>query len=131
MPNQKTVITEIKNRLLAALPPKVHERLDPYLETCTMEQGHRLHEPGRAVTYVYFPKSAVVALLVILKDGTPLQVSTVGCEGMVGVPLLLGDDQAQAAPWCKSAGRAYGSRVRSCNGNSEGTVDYVSSCIAT
>ena len=39
---------------------------------------------------VYFPRTAVCSLLTPLADESPVESATVGCEGLVGVPVLLG-----------------------------------------
>jgi CRP-like cAMP-binding protein len=39
---------------------------------------------------VYFPESAVASVLVGLRDGTMIEIGTVGSEGVVGLPVFLG-----------------------------------------
>ena len=49
-----------------------------------------LFEPGKRMACVYFPGTAVVSILTTMDDGTAVEIATVGSEGMVGVPLVLG-----------------------------------------
>ena len=55
LPVQKqpqTVIPEISNKLLAALPARDYKRLSPHLEPIPLELKAVLHEVGAAVRYV-------------------------------------------------------------------------------
>lgn len=63
------------------------------------------HSEGRA-EYVYFPVDAVFSLLTQMRDGTVVEVGTVGYEGIVGVEALLGDDLSQQAAACLIPGSA-------------------------
>jgi CRP-like cAMP-binding protein len=83
----------VGNRLLAALPQDEYERLLPKLEPVTLSLRQTLYEPNEPIKYVYFPNNAVASLLTLLEDGQTIEAATVGKEGMIGVPLLLGTNQ--------------------------------------
>jgi CRP-like cAMP-binding protein len=51
---------------------------------------HVFYEPGQPIPYVHFVTRGVASLLAILDDGEAVEVSTIGHEGMVGLPLFLG-----------------------------------------
>src|SRR4029453_6735477 len=55
---------------------------------CLTQQGHA-HWPRQAITAVYFPLDAVVAIVSTLADGSTLEVATIGNEGVVGLPCFL------------------------------------------
>ncbi len=78
------------NRLLAALPPAEYARLSPHLETVALTLAQTLYAPDEPIAHVYFPTEGVVSLLQYDVDGTPVEVATVGNEGMVGLPVFLG-----------------------------------------
>jgi CRP-like cAMP-binding protein len=65
----------------------------------------RLFEPGGTVESVYFPRNCVVSLVTPLHGGAMVEVATVGNEGIVGVPLVLGGSLAVRAV-CSVAGWA-------------------------
>ncbi len=44
------------------------------------------------ITHIYFPLTAVTSVLSEMTDGTTVEVATVGREGMVGLPVFLGDE---------------------------------------
>jgi len=78
------------NRLLMALPARQIKRLRPALRPVFVDIKTVLFEPGEAVDFVDFPRNCVISLVTPLKDGAVVEVATVGREGIVGVPLLLG-----------------------------------------
>ena len=52
--------------------------------------GQVLYDVGDPFTAVYFPVSAVVSITTQLKDGRLVESTTIGREGIVGLPALLG-----------------------------------------
>ena len=78
------------NRVLAALPGAVYERLVPELQPVQLSLKQILYQPNGAMPHVYFPLSAVTSLIVSMQDGQAAEVATVGNEGMVGLPVFLG-----------------------------------------
>ena len=50
-----------------------------------------LYEPGDPIRHVYFPRFGLVSLLTLVDQHLALEVGLVGNEGMVGIPLALGD----------------------------------------
>ena len=53
--------------------------------------GDTLLEHGVPVTHVYFPNSGVYSVTNEMRDGSLVEVATVGTEGMLGVNVFLGD----------------------------------------
>jgi CRP-like cAMP-binding protein len=90
-------VTGVSNRLLDALPVDETERLRHSLRPVSIDVKQVLFEPGRAIDFVYFPRNSVVSLVTPLHDGGIVEVATVGSEGIVGVPLVLGRSLAVRA----------------------------------
>jgi len=82
------------NRLLAALPPDEYVRLLPDLRTAQISEGGRL--PGCGSERVYFPASSVCSIRQLMADGQRVEITTVGCEGLVGYPGLTVDQHGTA-----------------------------------
>ena len=99
------------NHLLAALPEAEWQSWSAQLEGVEMTVGQVLCEPGRRFTHVYFPTSATVSLVNLMANGACSEVATVGHDGMVGVPLLLGSASTNCSAVVQAAGRGY--RLRS------------------
>lgn len=53
-----------------------------------------LYKSGDFIEYVYFPSEGVVSLVTHMKTGATIEVGLIGMDGMVGIPVLLGDDIA-------------------------------------
>ena len=85
----------IQNKILAALPEKEYARLLPHLELVSLPLGQILHKTEDRIKYVYFPNSGVVSFVAHMKEGASIEVGLAGCEGMVGIPILFGDDVSQ------------------------------------
>lgn len=81
----------IKNRILAALPQREYERLLPDLEFISLPLEVTLYKSGDFIEYVYFPNEGVVSLITHMKSGAAIEVGLIGLDGMVGIPVLLGD----------------------------------------
>ena len=83
----------VGNNLIAALPQQEYERLLPHLEPVSLPIKLVLCEPNEPIKYAYFLNSGATSLLNLLQDGQTIEAATVGKEGMIGVPLLLGTTQ--------------------------------------
>jgi CRP-like cAMP-binding protein len=99
---------EIKmNLLLAALPGAELKRWLPELELIEMPLAHALYESGHTEMYVYFPTSAIVSLLYVMKNGDSTEVAVVGNEGMIGISLFMGGNSTPSRAVVQSAGKGY------------------------
>jgi CRP-like cAMP-binding protein len=81
-----------ENFLLAALPSEEYQRLLPHLQPVSLAIRQIVHVPGEPIEYVYFPYQALISVVTILKDGSTIENSLVGQEGMVGIQAFLGND---------------------------------------
>src|SRR5436190_1610509 len=94
------------NRLLASLPRADFARLTPSLEHVDLALGTRLHEPGVPNDYFYFPGTSIVSLIGVLNNGDATELSLVGCEGGVGIGLILGGGPTLTRATVQNAGTA-------------------------
>lgn len=78
------------NQILAALPPEAITNLQPKLETVSLVFKQVIYEPQEPITHVYFLTSGLISLLTIMADKTVAEVSVVGNEGILGLPVFLG-----------------------------------------
>lgn len=79
-----------KNQLLESLLKLDQDRLLPHLHPVDLVQGDVIYSAGDNIETVYFPETAVVALLSALEDGSTTEVGLIGREGMVGLSVFLG-----------------------------------------
>lgn len=95
------------NKLLAALPSDIYQRLQPNLELVPLKLGASVYEAGGKQAYVYFPTNAIVSLLYVMKDGASAVIAVVGNEGLVGISLFMGGETTPSRAVVQSAGQAY------------------------
>ena len=79
-----------RNLLLSRLPESSYASLVPHLEPISVSARQVAWRPESRIHAVYFPRSAVFSLLTPLQRHSPVESATVGCDGMIGVHVLLG-----------------------------------------
>ncbi|HWS99995.1 MAG TPA: Crp/Fnr family transcriptional regulator [Pyrinomonadaceae bacterium] len=94
MPSQKESRFPAVNKILAALPRQEYAHLFAQLEPTHLARSKVLYEFGDPVRQAYFVTNGMVSLLSIAQNGATTEVSMVGNEGMLGVPIILGVDAA-------------------------------------
>jgi CRP-like cAMP-binding protein len=95
-----------RNRLIAKLPAEERERLATALDVVSLTVKQPIAEPRQPFSHVYFPLSGLISLVIELQDGDVVEVGTVGNEGMVGVPVLLGADESPTRVFAQIAGES-------------------------
>jgi CRP-like cAMP-binding protein len=82
----------VRNGLLAALPPEDLARLRPRLQPVELPFDRTLFPAHGTVEAALFPESGMASLLATLDGGEQVEVGIAGREGLVGLPLVFGDD---------------------------------------
>jgi CRP-like cAMP-binding protein len=95
------------NHLLAALPEAEWQRWLPELEPVEMPLSHVLYESGVTLRHVYFPTTAIVALLYVMQDGASAEIAVIGNEGLVGISSFMGGDSTPSRAVVQSAGQGF------------------------
>src|SRR4051794_15858318 len=80
------------NRLLDRLPKQEYDRLRRAGEVVTLPLRQEVYRPNGPLSYVYFPSGGIISVLVRMEDGKATEAATIGNEGLVGIPLVLGLD---------------------------------------
>ena len=73
-----TVLSPLKNRLLAELDRAEFHRLSPYLELIALDRGDVLYQAGGKMAYVYFPVTATISIDYLLEDGGTSEINRIG-----------------------------------------------------
>ena len=84
----------VRNGLLAALPPEDLARLRPSLQSVKLLFDQNLYPADGIVEAVLFIETGMVSLLATLDDGEQVEVGISGKEGLIGLPLVFGDDRS-------------------------------------
>ena len=117
IPDQKNLLTSTiasQNELLGLLlrSPEMTNFLLPELKVVNFNVNQVLYEAGDSVDYVYFPLNSIVSGLAIMEDGTTLETSMVGREGIVGISAVLGSGRSRQWVWVSISGVALQLRAR-------------------
>lgn len=102
-----------ENHILSALSDSEFELLEPHFELVTMSRGQVLFEVNEKLQYIYFPITAVASSLCCLEDGTTVEVTMVGNEGMLGVSSLMGTNEALTQAIIIMSGHGYRIPIKS------------------
>lgn len=97
-----------KNTLLAELflSSDTKDMLLPHLKTVVLDRNQVLYEQGDAINHIYFPIDSVVSNLAIMEDGTTLETSMIGREGLIGISSILGSGVSRQWLWVSISGLA-------------------------
>jgi CRP-like cAMP-binding protein len=92
------------NRLLGLLPSRDYERLRPHLHPIPLAYRQSLYRAHKLIEFVYFIETGVGSLVNTMANGDASEVGTIGNEGVVGLPLVLGDDRAPTSVYVQVPG---------------------------
>jgi CRP-like cAMP-binding protein len=121
-----------QNRLLRSLQPADFALLAPYLVAVSLGQGQVLTEPGDVVEYVYFPHTAVMSFLAVMRHGQTVETATIGRNGLIGGVAGLGRWRTFARVVVQvpgTASRISGARFRAAFKQSDRLATLVLQCV--
>ncbi|MEN3326381.1 MAG: hypothetical protein V7638_1188 [Acidobacteriota bacterium] len=97
-----------KNEFLKELLslPAIANELFQELRVVSLSVNQVLYEQGDKIEFLYFPLDSVGSSLAIMEDGTTIETSMVGCEGVVGISTILGSGLSRQWVWVTVAGNA-------------------------
>lgn len=95
------------NHLLGALADVDLKRWSRRLECVDMPFGQVLGESGCSFEHVYFPTTSIVSLLSVTSNGARAEVASIGNDGVVGLPLLMGGMSSIGRAVVQRGGEAY------------------------
>lgn len=105
-------VLETKNGILSGLPRSVLRRLAPSLKAVELGLKQLLFAVDTPIEHVYFIEKGVASLITVMGDGSAVEAATVGPEGMVGLPLLLGTRKTASQAIMQVPGSALKMRAR-------------------
>jgi len=79
-----------KNTLISLLPPKKQEQIQAKSELTELVLSHIICEANTPLEYIYFPVDGFISITQSIDLHTPLEVSMIGIEGLLGSEALLG-----------------------------------------
>jgi CRP-like cAMP-binding protein len=78
------------NRLLALLDGPTYGRIEPYLVASRLEPRQIVMQPEVALAEAWFPLDGALSLIAFDASGSGVEVGSVGPEGVLAVPIILG-----------------------------------------
>jgi CRP-like cAMP-binding protein len=96
---------QFKNRVLAALPQDEIDRLAPHL-TAVILPTRTLLLDGHA-DHAYFLEEGLASVVLTLSDGATVEVGVIGIDGVVGLPILMGDTTMPGQTFIQVEGSGY------------------------
>jgi hypothetical protein len=93
-----------RNRLLAALSQLDLDLLRSHLEPVSLGLRLELEKPNRPVADVYFPDIGIASVVAVQSKDTLVEVGLIGCEGMSGTCVVLGNDRSPHSTYMQVAG---------------------------
>ena len=117
MPDTQPKDEALDNALLAALPSNEYEKIRTALEAVSLSQGEALWEVEELRQYLYFPTTAMIALLHETEGGASTGIGIVGRDGVVGLEVFMEEAKAAERAVVQQEGVAY--RMRSKDVKSE------------
>lgn len=103
----KTLHSRGQNYLLSELYAVEFDRLIPFLEPLLLTRGEILYQANAEMAYAYFPTTAIISIDSTLADGSTVEIASVGNEGMLGMPVILGGGASRNRTIVRVTGRAY------------------------
>jgi CRP-like cAMP-binding protein len=83
-------VPDVRNDILRALLNSEYRHIRPLLEHVDLTLGEVIYQADQRIDYVYFPETAVVAMIDTVEGGGTVEVGIIGREGMVGINIFLG-----------------------------------------
>ena len=84
--------TDEQSALLGALPLDEYGHLIGQFASERLQLKQTLIEPNTPIQDIYFPRMGVCSMLADQQEGGTIEVGTIGPEGFIGIPVLLGGD---------------------------------------
>ena len=111
--------SEVRNRLLKAMPPQAYEILQPHMELSDLSLKQDLVVAGQPNAFVYFIESGLASVVAESSDGESVEVGHVGREGMAGYHVMLMTPSSSHRTFMQSVGSAIRVRVDAFMGTME------------
>ena len=96
------------NRLLQLVPAEELERIQPHMEQVDFTFRQGIYRDGEPNAHAFFPHAGVFSMVSSpeAETGMLVEVATIGNEGFIGLPLLLGGDNTPGECYCQVPGQA-------------------------
>jgi CRP-like cAMP-binding protein len=105
------VASASSNSLIEVLPPEERERFYANVDLVDLKVRTIFYDLNGTIDYIYFPVTCVGSILTVMADGSRIEASTVGNEGIIGLPVFLGQDCSPQLVVCQVPGQSLRMKV--------------------
>ena len=95
------------NRVLALLPDAERSQLFQHLERVRLMAKQVIARPSEPYAHILFPLAGVVSVLVPMGEEPSVEAAVIGYDGMVGLPVALGNGIGPHEVICQVAGGGW------------------------
>ena len=81
--------------------------LQAHLDPVELHYKRKLYDANRPIKHVYFIEMGVASLVNTMRNGDAVEVGTIGNEGLVGLPVVFGDDRAPSSVYVQVPGAGF------------------------
>ena len=86
------VRSQVKNRILLALPEQEFQHILPHLAFVGLRLGQVLYDADNWIDYAYFINSGMASLVAVTPEGETAEIGPIGGEGVLGIHAACGKD---------------------------------------
>lgn len=94
------------NAVLAGLSPPLVSEVVRNGKLVALTTPEQIYEAGLPIREAYFPIDCVLSVVTQMRDGSSIEVGTIGREGVSAIPLLLGATTSANESYCQVPGWA-------------------------
>jgi CRP-like cAMP-binding protein len=94
------------NHLLSLLSNDAYSQIEPLLQPIRLEARESLYQRGMPLSHVYFPSTAVISALLPMKEGSAIEIGTIGNEGYCASEMSTGAETSLHDYVCQIEGEA-------------------------
>jgi CRP-like cAMP-binding protein len=102
-----TVLEPIRNRILNSLSGEDADLLIPQLKPVEFKVRHVFFNANQPIRSVVFPEAGFASVVATSGPGHSLEVGIIGSEGLIGVPVILGEARSPHQSYAQVAGHGY------------------------
>lgn len=96
-----------RNHVLKALSPEDFALLRPSMHRVELGIKAQLEVAYQPIKHVYFPEAGIASVVATMTGGRQSEVGIVGCDGMTGVAVVLGQDSSPNETYIQVAGNGW------------------------
>jgi CRP-like cAMP-binding protein len=92
------------NLLLNGLSPSDLALLQPNLTSISLPLRHDMEKPQKQIADVYFMEKGIASVVAVFPAGETVEIGLIGCEGMSGSAVVLGNDRSPHSTYIQVTG---------------------------